>query len=94
MLAWARGEHVQLRARRHDAHWSDALNSAPTEWDWRDYEYRVAPKPPKPREWWLLLGARETPAKVYSIENEHYIDEACRTIGGDKVRVREVLEDR
>jgi hypothetical protein len=50
-----RGERVQYVRRNIQDAWKD-IPPGFTEWNWALYDYRIAPEPRKPREWWIKEG--------------------------------------
>ncbi len=61
------------------------LESHPPLWDFLKYDYRVAPEPRKPREWWIHLNASGMHEVHETTENRSH----C----GHCILVREVMDD-
>ena len=54
-------------------------------WNFCTCDYRVAPEPRKPREWWAELPTDGSVGQIFTNRGQ-------LTIGGELVRVREVIE--
>jgi hypothetical protein len=54
-------------------------------WNFIKTDYRVAPEPRKPREWWAEMYSDESVGQLFTDSRE-------LTKGGELIRVREVIE--
>jgi hypothetical protein len=78
------GKKIQIRWKDTDVSWI-AMSHDPN-WDFVNVDYRVAPEPRKPREWYA-----EIPTDGYSV-GQIFTYSRQLTKGGELVRVREVIE--
>ncbi len=72
------------RIQNATAYWEPLTES----WNWgdfRDREYRVAPEPRKPREWWIELRCDGSFIQMFT-------HSAQLTRGGELVHVQEIIE--
>lgn len=73
----------------------------PPSWDFRDYEYRIKPEPPKPREFWIWLYDNDKKPHCISAAGYAHLSREAAIRGGsirdepplDIIRVREVLPE-
>lgn len=80
MQAALEGKPIQGRKRCSDDHWYTVEPA----WEWKTYEYRIAPEPRKPREFFVSVSDDGVAFKF---------DEGDERLGYEKVRVREVIEE-
>ena len=84
LVAHSNGKQIQIRKMGtqqgfRDGKWYDVENPR---WNFEDNDYRVAPEPPKPREWWLDQSG--IALRVWN-ENEKFRP-------SNLIHVREVIE--
>jgi hypothetical protein len=68
--------------------WHDCVTTqdvAGLEWNWGQYDYRIAPEPRKPRECWVAYGSDGHVASV--------LESPLRPWGTDVALMREVLPE-
>lgn len=53
MLAFDEGKKIELRASKHNLEWIPFTGSLPA-WNWCEYEYRIAPQPPRKFVRWFI----------------------------------------
>jgi len=57
VTAHKEGKQIQLRCS-NIPEWTDVVRNEPS-WNFEMIEYRVAPEPRKPREWWVCIDNGE-----------------------------------
>jgi hypothetical protein len=62
-------------------------------WDFSEYDYRVKPEPPKPREWFLVSHANNEPCSVCGLHSSRNEAATGRNNLMGVIHVREVLEE-
>ena len=83
LSAYMEGKKIEVRPVVSPHYWS---RSATTPiWNFADYDYRVAPEPRKPREWWVYIDNGEIKS---CLTREFNVSIPARAI-----KVREVLEN-
>jgi hypothetical protein len=87
--AFAEGRAIEWRGGQSYGHWLpvDCFDNIS---DDKDFEYRIKPEPPKPREWWINDYGQSL---AIPVESRGLADNYA---GPDRVRcihVREVLDD-
>lgn len=80
------GKRIEMRDNNptHERQWVDACPALL--WNFSNWEYRIKPEPPKPREWWALVE----PNGTITNSMPYY---PGTTAVGRLVHVREVLGD-
>lgn len=92
--AHAAGKRIEIRDSNpgHKRNWVDSMPMFL--WDFINWEYRIKPEPPKPREWILELHEeRVIGSDGYSTIRHSATQETHRHQGKKFVHVREVLPD-
>jgi len=87
MQAALDGKAIQFSCN-NGAEWDDAIdpkNTSAFAWNWDSFDYRIAPEPHKPREWWLT-PATATCSTLFA--SEFMPHASCNPI-----HVREVLPE-
>jgi len=80
------GKRIQGKSPQQSNVWVD-LTVEPIIWNFMKCEYRIAPEPRKPREFWLCNGRDRSD---WVMVPETHSTNCC---GGEKIKVREVLEN-
>jgi hypothetical protein len=80
MIAYRDGKKIQMQRRGTDNAWSETYPA----WDWASFDYRIAPEPRKPRDFWVYKDAM----------SGRLVAQIADTIPwSDAILVREVLPD-
>ncbi len=86
------GKKIQIRKMGshqgfRDGKWYDVENPR---WDFDSCDYRVAPEPPKPREWWICNKGNGWTVVSHDVARPHGTT-CCST---QHIKVKEVIEVR
>jgi hypothetical protein len=79
------GKVIQCRHLYNDDEWADSLIPC---WNFGNFEYRIKPEQPKPREWWLNVYAHWAVLHNSKAEADRCVTASCRL---ECIHVREVL---
>jgi hypothetical protein len=88
VAAHKEGKKIQVQSITDRNLWYD--EPAPT-WNFANHNYRVAPEPRKPREWWLIEPSIPK-TYVYGPTNFVAFDSKQSCCDKEQIHVREVLE--
>ncbi len=82
------GKKIECRYEHEpDNGWREFASKI-SDWDFVTYEYRIATEPHKPREFWICNG-RDKDNERWVLVDKAHPNHVC---GGEKIRVREVIE--
>ena len=84
MQAYERGEKVEACWRRHSNDW---VKCELPQWDWSNFNFRIAPKP---LECWIVTNINGSVVAYY--ESERPAKEHANGNCGKAIKMREVIE--
>lgn len=76
MTAASKGLRIEVR-QRSSIQWELAIISDATSWDWRLFEWRIAPEPRKAREFWIVQYNDIQVATDYAVVKLATFDNPC-----------------
>lgn len=79
------GKTVEFRQRAR-SQWLDCMEPI---WDFSDFDYRIKPTPPKPREWWICYDS----ISDYGDPVNPLFWSVRQVTGRKQIHVREVLPE-